>query len=234
MIKVKFFANNFDWAKNQLLEVEKEFALATQGALQFKIDLEETNLDPVWTGTPNPVYIDDNWFFDNITSRANGFNISILALKDYPPKQGGTNKPIHNGISNIELRVYEENRKVKSGKKWLVFVLCHEILHTLFQWERIASGESKIDQTHIYMQNSNPKWELDKCLSFINLNTINKYLKGEQLIKIRQIGWSDKEKGLYIPFDTLERQKGVIDNFTKLFSDYTLDPNEYNLGERPF
>jgi murein DD-endopeptidase MepM/ murein hydrolase activator NlpD len=52
-------------------------------------------------------------------------------------------------------------------------------------------------------------------------------------IRIRFVGWNDKEKGYYIPADTMERLR-VITDFLKTQPDYQLDEKEYNLAKRPW
>lgn len=60
------------------------------------------------------------------------------------------------------------------------------------------------------------------------------FVFAKQPIKIHFIGWNDKEKGVYIPADTMDRLQGIIKSLPALGSDYTFDPTEYDLGRRPW
>jgi len=53
-------------------------------------------------------------------------------------------------------------------------------------------------------------------------------------IVMRQVGWSDKEKGVYVPFDTETRKNKFYNSMTTLFPDYRLEEKEWNLFKRPW
>ncbi len=53
-------------------------------------------------------------------------------------------------------------------------------------------------------------------------------------ILIHQLGWNDKEKGLYIPADTMDRFKQIISQLSALADDFQFDDTEWNLGVRPW
>lgn len=167
-MRLKFFANNLDWnAKPELEKVEREFE---KSKIRLQITQQKIDIPIEWDTTwGSPVYTKDEWFFKNITSKASGYKIAVLGIQNYLPKQGGTNKPLYNGIHNIELKVGKKGQKVKSRKGWLVHVLSHEISHALFHMERMQLGlYQKLDQTHNYLHNSNPKFQLKECLSHLD------------------------------------------------------------------
>lgn len=53
-------------------------------------------------------------------------------------------------------------------------------------------------------------------------------------IKIHFIGWNDKEKGVYIAADTMDRLQAITQQLPALGTDYQFDETEYNLGKRPW
>ena len=53
-------------------------------------------------------------------------------------------------------------------------------------------------------------------------------------IVMRQVGWTDKEEGVYVGFDTLKRQLAFYEAMSTLFPDYRLEEKKWNLGKRPW
>jgi len=53
-------------------------------------------------------------------------------------------------------------------------------------------------------------------------------------IVMRQIAWNDKERGVYVAFDTQARQLQFKDALISLFPNYRLEEREWNLGKRPW
>jgi hypothetical protein len=66
------------------------------------------------------------------------------------------------------------------------------------------------------------------------LQSAMKVIYNDARIIIRNIGWTDKEKGKYIGFDTPERELAFNNALLTLFPDYRLENREWNLGKRPF
>ncbi len=61
-----------------------------------------------------------------------------------------------------------------------------------------------------------------------------KVVLSDSRIIIRKVGWNDAEKGVYVGFDTMDRQAKFVGAMNSLFPDYRLDNKEWNLGKRPW
>ncbi len=61
------------------------------------------------------------------------------------------------------------------------------------------------------------------------------YIDPKPLMKIliRFVGWKDFEKGIYLPFDTMNRMDEIFASLPAL-KDYQFEEHEFNLGKRPF
>ncbi len=61
------------------------------------------------------------------------------------------------------------------------------------------------------------------------------YIDPKPLMKIliRFVGWSDTEKGIYTPFDSMDRMDEIFSQLPAL-KDYQFEDHEFNLGKRPF
>lgn len=57
--------------------------------------------------------------------------------------------------------------------------------------------------------------------------------KPRMKILIRMVGWRDTEKGIYLPFDSMDRLDEIFSQLPAL-KDYQFEEHEFNLGKRPF
>jgi hypothetical protein len=162
--------------------------------------------------------IDRNWYKANITPRGQGFDLVAFVV---PRRQwqGGA----IGGITNWNNGRYEIEFGCDEYEKWALIdmwaftnMLLHEVSHAIKQMKHAY------DDTHNHLWYE--KFDLKGALAFYKAT----------MIKIRNIGWNDAEKGLYFPFDTPERQQQLIGKLIDLFPDYTFDPKEWNLGKRPW
>lgn len=53
-------------------------------------------------------------------------------------------------------------------------------------------------------------------------------------IILRQVGWNDKEEGLYFAFDSIATKQEVLAAINSTFPKYRLEEKEWNLGKRPW
>jgi len=88
---------------------------------------------------------------------------------------------------------------------------------------------------HDYLyQEADKKAELLALIDYEKLKAALDKIRPSDKIKIRALGWSDVEKGIYFPFDSIPRREELLSKLTALFPDYELDPTEFNLGKRPW
>lgn len=64
--------------------------------------------------------------------------------------------------------------------------------------------------------------------------TAMKIVLNDNRIIMRKIAWNDSEKGMYVGFDTLERQAKFVAAMQTLFPDYRIEEKDWNLGKRPW
>lgn len=173
-----------------------------------------------------------NWYRENITPLCTG-KVSMLLMND-EQWQGNTTGAMTWGDPGrpprISLHVIETTFIEQAFHE-----LCHALLFITGQKDNyVLNGENRFVVHDYLFKNPPDKYGLLDTIDYTKLEAALKNINPVDKIKIRSIGWNDAEKGLYFPFDTMERRQQVLNKLTGLFPDYELDPSEYNLGKRPW
>lgn len=228
--------NNWTTLPDQLNKLTDWFNHYSNGQIQTTFDVVHTDFQDVpkmpWQGTQA---VDVNWYRDHITHLATG-KATLLLLN---PEQWGISgwgtmtygdpgKPVRMEVEAIE---GEMNSTPDRYDYAPVFVprAFHEICHMLF----FLTGQP--DRTHeLLLVAEDRKAELLALIDSGKLEAGLNNIKTQEKIKIRSIGWTDTEKGIYFPFPDMNTMKKVLDTLEANFPNYDLDPKEYNLGKRPW
>ena len=183
--------------------------------------------------------IDINWYRENITPLALG-EATLLLLNPEDYKNGTTFGFMTYGDPGrpVRMEVLAQENEIVDGVGVFVPRAFHEICHMLFflcDVPDVDPDDPNNSLVHKYLfQNPAKNKELLDLVNYSKLAEKLKTIQHREKIKIRNVGWNDAEKGLYFPFDTPERQQMLIGKLTELFPDYEFEPQEYNLGIRPW
>lgn len=241
-MKITIVANKINWTTlpAKLEQLKQKFLADSSGKFEPVFDVKQTNFDnvPLSPFINNTKCVDINWYRTNITPLATGEATLLLLNPDQYPNgntwgymtYGDTNQPVR-----MEVMALENEGNVFVERAF------HEICHALL----FLSGQNDVSPVnpndalvHYYLYQNPPQYKA--LMDYIDWSAVQRKLttiKPLQKIKIRQVGWNvpDKEKGLYVPFDTLEHQALVLAKINEVLPSYELDnTKEYNLGKRPF
>lgn len=235
-MKVTIVANKIAWDyKAQLPVIADWFKVHSNNKLEVVFDTKETNFDTVPLAPfGNTQSVDVNWYRENITPLGTGEGTVFLMNNDQYQipgiwgfmTYGDPEKPVR-----MEVACDNELSSINFPEAHLVVHrIFHEICHALY----FLTGQP--DRVHELLFVENPSANRSVLLNEIDqikLQTALSKIKPMSKIKIRQIGWNDAEKGLYIGYDTMEKKAKVLAKFIEVFPDYELDESkEYNLGVR--
>lgn len=231
-LPITLVANKNMWStlQDQLLKTQEWFTNYSAGKLQVTFDVKHTDFQDVpkmpWQGTQA---VDVGWYREQITHLATG-KATILLLN---PEQWGISGwgTMTYGDPGKPVRMEVEAIENEMNGDTTVFVprAFHEICHMLF----FLTGQP--DRTHEFLLVSDDrKAALLALIDYDKLEVALNNIKPVAKIQIRYIGWTDQEKGIYFPFDSIERMKKVLDKLEADYPDYDFNPKEINLGKRPF
>lgn len=231
-LPITLVANKNMWStlQDQLIKIQEWISNYSAGKLQVMFDVKHTDFLEVpkmpWQGTK---CVDVGWYREQITHLATG-KATLLLLN---PEQWGISgwgtmtygdpgKPVRMEVMAIE-------NEMNGPTTILVPRVFHEICHMLF----FLTGQP--DRTHEFLLTDvDRKAELLALIDYGKLEVALNNIKPVEKIQIRYIGWTDQEKGIYFPFDSIERMKKVLDKLETDYPDYDFNPKEINLGKRPF
>ena len=234
-MKITIVANKITWNYKAVLpKIVEWFNFHSGNKIEVVFDTKETSFDLVPLapfGDTNSV--DVNWYREKITPLATG-EATVLLLNPDQYQIGGIwgfmtygdpGRPVRMEVACTDEPNFPEAHL-------LVHRVFHEICHALY----FLTGQP--DRTHELLLVENAGSNRTVLLNEINYPKLQEALskiKPNSKIKIRQIGWTDKEKGLYIGFDLPETRDEIISKINSILPKYELDEaNEYNLGVRPF
>lgn len=234
-MKVTIIANKIAWNyKAQLPKITEWFKTYSNNRLEVVFDTKETNFDTVPLAPfADKQSVDVNWYRENITPLATG-EATVLLLNPNQYQIGGIwgfmtygdpNKPVRMEVACTDEPNFPEAHL-------LVHRVFHEICHALY----FLTGQP--DRVHELLLVENPAPNRTVLLNEIDYTKLQAKLitiKPMSKIKIRQIGWTDAEKGIYVGFDTPATRDEIISKINSILPKYELDgTKEYNLGKRPF
>lgn len=180
-LTLKFLAN-FNWSKTRsfLDRVETDYLEASDGRLNFKISLELTDFQNIkWDGSYGaPVYIDGNWYDQNISPLGKGYTMVALGLPHDQWKAANSSgwcMDNYLGPWELHLDAGRSQNSLIFGMPWMVHILEHEIRHALHYTELQITHSGKEDPTHIYLGD---KHDLKGSLQSLDYEAINKYING--------------------------------------------------------
>jgi len=232
-------ANKINWPTlpQQVATLSEWFNHYSGGKLQVSFDIAHTDFDPVpFQQFLSSKCVDIDWQRTNITPRAKGKG--TLLLLGYDQYQfvntwgfmtyGDPGHPVR-----MECCAAETEMIGTQGSYDYAPVFVHRAFHEICHMIPFLTGQP--DWVHEFLLvPDDRRADLLALTDYQKLQTALNNIKPMPKIKIRSIGWNDPEKGLYFPFDTMERRQALLEKLTGLFPDYELDPTEYNLKTRPW
>lgn len=239
-MKITIIANKISWPSLQAKvdQLKQKFITDSTNKFEPVFEIKRTNFDNIpLSPFKNSKSVDINWYRNNITPLATGeATLLLMNPEDYPNgltwgfmTYGDSGKPVRIEVSSLEINDDFVQRAF------------HEISHALL-FLSDQPDVSPVDPTdalvHYYLY-QNPQ-QFKQLMDYIDWPAVQRKLatiKPPQRIKVRQVGWTapDPEKGLYVPFDSLESQAIVLAKINEVLPNYELDTSkEYNLGKRPF
>lgn len=238
-IPITVVANKNTWTTlPEQLATLKEWFNHYSGQISVDFDIVHSDFADVpkmnWNNTAQVV--DVGWYRQYVTPLGTG-KATILLLN---PEQWGINgtwgtMTYGDPGKSVRMEVMAQEAELNGPEGRYdhtnVFVhrAFHEICHMLF----FLTGQE--DRTHEFLLVAeDKKKELLDLVDLTKLQDDLDKIASQEKIKIRFVGWTDTEKGIYFPFDSLDRMKRVLDKLETDFPDYTFDNKEINLGKRPF
>jgi hypothetical protein len=218
---------------NSLSAVAEMMKTYSRNRIDLPFDTKNTSFNSVpFADLAGIVGPETNWYRQNVTPLCTS-KVSLFLMNDQQ-WQGNTTGAMTWGDSGKPGRIslhYIETTFVEQA----FHELCHALLFFTGQKDGyVQNGEQRFVVHDYLFQNPPDKYGLLDLLDYTKLQSALNNIKPMDKIKIRSIGWNDAEKGLYFPFDTMDRQQALVKKLTDLFPDYELDPTEYNLGKRPW
>lgn len=240
-MKITIVANKNTWTTlpAKLEALKQMFLLHSSNKFEPVFDIVKTNFNSIPLAPFNGMQsVDINWYRQNITPLATG-QATILLLNPEDYQNGNTWGFMTYGDANRPVRMEVMALEDEGGGQVFIERAFHEICHALL----FLTGQPDVSPVnvndalvHYYLFQNPPQYKtMMDYVDYPKLQTALSKIVPNAKIKIRKIGWTDAEKGLYIPFDTPETQAEIIGKINEILPKYELDnTKEYNLGLRPF
>ena len=249
-MKVTIVANKIAWNfQDDLLILADWFKRYSNNKLEVVFDVKQTSFDnvPLAPFKDGLKAVDIQWYRDHVTPLAIGeATLFLMNPNDYHSSgnpwgfmtYADNGKPVRMEVACLDEPNYPTAPRI-------VHDIFHETCHALY----FLTGQPDISHTnpndsrvHELLFVPEPQQTINRSIllneiDYAKLQEALVKIKPSDKIKVRQVGWSggDKEKGIYVPFDTPATQAEIISKINEILPKYELDvTKEYNLGKRPF
>lgn len=211
------FLANFKWKKTRALldQVERDYFEASDGKLKFEINLQLTNFTDIkWYGLSEPLYIDSDWYDQNVSPLGKEYTMVALGLPHdqwKAPNSIGWCTDNSLGPFELHLDAGYTQRDMLYGVPWLVHVLEHEMSHALHLMEQMVTHSGKPDPTHTYLGNTH---NLKGSLASLDYEAINQFINPKPMNQTKVVLGKDgrtvyEARPIAISFEEYKKQASV-------------------------